>query len=82
MIQGPGANPIKLFTVVIYGFSSQVRVSVPGKPFQPSLILWVRPGAYPRVKCMNGSFLPALPASIRLAWKGLQGTKTAFLKNP
>ncbi len=30
------ANPIKLFTVVIYGLK-KVRVLVPGKPFQPGL---------------------------------------------
>jgi hypothetical protein len=30
----PGANPITLFTYVIYGF----RVCVPVRPFQPSLM--------------------------------------------
>jgi hypothetical protein len=30
----PGANPIALFTYVIYGF----RVFVPVKPFQPDLM--------------------------------------------
>ncbi len=35
---GPGDNVIKLFTSAIYGFSSEARVFVPGKPFQPSLV--------------------------------------------
>ncbi len=34
----PGAYIIKHFTAVIYGFSLSVRVFVPGKPFQPSLV--------------------------------------------
>jgi hypothetical protein len=35
---GPVACTIKLFTVVIYGFSYQARVFVLGKPFQPILM--------------------------------------------
>jgi hypothetical protein len=38
MIQAPEANPIKLFTTVIYRFSLKARVFVPGKPFHPSLM--------------------------------------------
>jgi hypothetical protein len=30
---------IKLFTAVIYGFLEQARMFIPGKPFQPSLML-------------------------------------------
>ncbi len=33
----PGANVIKLFMGVIYGFSKKARVFVPGKLFKPSL---------------------------------------------
>ncbi len=40
--------------------------------------LWVRPGASPRVEHLA----PALPANIRLGWKGLPGTNTlAFYEN-
>ncbi len=41
----PGANPIKLFTVVIYGFLLLVSVSVPGKLFKPSLMFASEAGA-------------------------------------
>jgi hypothetical protein len=37
-LAAPGACTIKLFMVVIYGFSFQARVFVPVKPFQPSLM--------------------------------------------
>ncbi len=43
----PGANPIKRFTAVIYIFSYQARVLVPGKRFQPSLMFAGKAGAYP-----------------------------------
>jgi hypothetical protein len=39
MIQAPGPNVIKLFTLVIYEFLLQDRVFVPGMSFQPSLML-------------------------------------------
>jgi len=42
---------------------------VPGKPFQPSLMLWLRPGAYPRVMPLKRASLghsPVLPTNIRL----------------
>ena len=42
-----GANVIKLFTAVIYKFSYSVRVFVPGKIFQPSLMFVGKAGAYP-----------------------------------
>jgi hypothetical protein len=44
---GPGPNVIKLFTSVIYGFSYYARVFVPGKAFQPSLMLDNKARAYP-----------------------------------
>ncbi len=37
----PGANPIKLFTVVIANFRNKL-VFVPAKPFQPSLMFGAR----------------------------------------
>jgi len=39
----PGANPITLFTYVIYGF----RVLVPVKPFQPSLMFGLKAKSLP-----------------------------------
>ncbi len=44
---GPGANPMTLFTPVIYRFSLQARVFVPGKTFQPSLMFAGKARAYP-----------------------------------
>ncbi len=45
-----------------------------------------RHGAYPRVKQLKGALLgyaPALPAHIRLGWRGLPGTNTqAYNENP
>jgi hypothetical protein len=46
-------------------------VFVPGKPFQTSLMFAGKVGAYPRVEHLSA---PALPANIRLGWKGLPGT--------
>jgi hypothetical protein len=43
----PGANPMKLFTAVIDGFSQIAGVFVPGKPFQPSLMFAGKAGTYP-----------------------------------
>ncbi len=51
----------------------------PGKPFQPSLGLWARPGAYPRVEHLKGASLekaPAIPSNTTLSWKGFQGIIT------
>ncbi len=42
--QGPVLE--KHFTAVIYGFSLQARVFVPGKPFQLSLVFVGNAGAY------------------------------------
>ncbi len=53
----------------------------------PSLIqcLWVRLGAYHRVENLKGVSLrwaPALPANIRLGWKGFPGANTlAYYEN-
>ncbi len=35
----PGPNVIKLFTAVLYECSLKARAFVPGKPFQPSLLI-------------------------------------------
>jgi hypothetical protein len=44
------------------------------------------PGAYPRMELLKGASLGhtvALPANIRLGWKGLLGTNTqAYYENP
>ncbi len=58
---------------------------VPGKPFQPSLILWVRLEST-RVKQLPGApllgRLLASPTNVRLGWKGLPRTNTlAYYKN-
>jgi len=45
--------------------------------------LRVRPGAYPRVEHLKGASLGlslALPANIRLGWKGLPGPNTSLLR--
>ncbi len=42
-LREPGTCTMKLFMAVIYGFLKQARVFVPGKPFQPSLMFFVRP---------------------------------------
>jgi hypothetical protein len=49
----PGANVLKLFTAVIYGFSLQARVFVPSKPLEPSLMFAEKDGAYLRVECLE-----------------------------
>jgi hypothetical protein len=41
-----GANPIKLVT----DFHNKLRVFIPGKPFQSSLMFGARPEGYPRVE--------------------------------
>jgi hypothetical protein len=60
-------------------------VFVPGRPFQPSLIFWIRPVAYLRVehpKSASLSYATVLPVNIRLGWKDLPGTNTlAYCKN-
>ncbi len=42
----PGACTSKLFMAVIYGFSSQGIVFVPGKPFHPSVMFAGKAGGY------------------------------------
>jgi hypothetical protein len=70
---------IKLFTAVIYGFSLQARVFVPGKPFQPSLMFVGEARSLPYgapEKCFTRV------GSIRLGWQGLPGTNTlAYYEN-
>jgi len=48
--------------------------------------LGVSPGAYSRLEHLKGASLvqaPALPASIRLGWKGLPGSNTlVYNENP
>ncbi len=55
-------------------------VFVPGKPFQYSLMFSDKIGAYPKGSAFEGATLKgrlqALPANIRVAWKGLPGTNT------
>jgi hypothetical protein len=50
-------------------------VFVPGKPFQPSL-MFAGKAEPTQVKKLLGAPLLALPANIRLGWKGLPGTNT------
>jgi hypothetical protein len=49
------------------------------------LVLTVRPEAYPRGESLKGTLLeyaPALPANIRLGWRGLPKTNTlAYCKH-
>ncbi len=59
---------------------------VPGKPFQPNLMFAGKARAYPS-EALSGAplygKLLALPANIRLGWKGLPGTNTqAYYENP
>ncbi len=48
--------------------------------------LQVRPGAYPRVEHLKGPLLgkaPALPANLRLGWRGLPGKNIlAYYEKP
>ncbi len=60
----PEAIVIKLFTAVSYDFSLKARVFVPGKPFQSSLMLAVRPGAYPRVEQLHLGWLWLYPQTL------------------
>jgi hypothetical protein len=43
---GQGSYAIKLFTIVIYDFSHNAWVFVPGRPFQPSQMFASNFGAY------------------------------------
>ncbi len=56
---GPGLNVKKLFMDVIY----EARVFVYGKPFQPSLMLVGKAGAYPiedSFRCSTLEYAPEL----------------------
>jgi hypothetical protein len=56
-------------------------VFVPGKPFQSSILFEGKAGAYlsevPFIVPLEGRPL-ALPANIRLGWKGFPGTRLAY----
>ncbi len=68
-----GANVIKLFTHVLYGQTKQVRVFVPGKPFQPSPTFGSKARAYQSgapFRCFPRGLAPCLT----LGWKSLLGT--------
>jgi hypothetical protein len=54
---GPGPDIIKIFTIVIYKFLSQVRVFLLCKPFQPSLMFACKAGAYLSVELFRYSTL-------------------------
>jgi hypothetical protein len=75
----PWVNVIKHFTSVIYKCSKYVRASVPGEPFQPSLMFagearsLLKSGATERYSL--GEALAFL-ANISLDWKGLPGIYT------
>ncbi len=74
VISHSGANVIKPFYVY-----NKLEYFAPGKPFWPDLYLWIRPGAYPKVKSLScapllGRF-GTLP-NIRQGWKGLPGKNT------
>jgi hypothetical protein len=72
----PGPNAIKLFTTVIYEYSYEARVFVPGNLFQPNLVFVRMDGAYP-MKNLSGAILYGrlltLQTNIRLAGKTRQG---------
>ncbi len=77
IVQTPGDNPIKLFTVL-------AGVVVSGKPIQPSLMFAGKTGAYPSGDRapLQGRLL-ALPTNMRLGRKGLSGTNAvAYYENP
>ena len=77
------ANVIKLFTAVIYGFRNKLECF--SLASLSSLVYVCGPGAYPREEHMKGASLGqtlALPANIRLGWKGLPRTNAlASFKN-
>ncbi len=71
------ANVIKLFTAVSYAFSELARAFAPGKPFQPSLMFVGEARSLPENGAPERCFTQvgsALPANIRLSWKGLPWT--------
>ncbi len=79
------AECYKLFMAVIYEFSKKARELVPGRPFQPCLMVLGKVRAYPRMKHLKGASLgqtPALFVNIRLDLKDLPVTNTlAYYEN-
>jgi hypothetical protein len=75
----PGANVIKGFTSVIYGFSQQLSGLSQTGLYSLVECFRVRSGANPKAEDLKGALLgqtPASPTDIRLAWRGLPGTNT------
>ncbi len=76
------ANAIKLFMAVSYDFSLEARAFVPSNPFHPSLMFSGEDGAYSSeapFRCSTLGQALALPANIRLGWKGLPENKRSSL---
>ncbi len=57
-------------------YDGNLRVFIPGKPFQLSLMLTSKPGAYPSEAPYSCSKLLALPQNIRFGQKGLSWPDT------
>jgi hypothetical protein len=72
----------KTFLSVIYGFLQQARVFVPGKFFQPSLMLASKAGAYPRVEQLKGqkSFITLAPGQKQREGEAKKVTSRQYLK--
>jgi hypothetical protein len=54
----------------LHGRTLRLFIMIPGKPFLPSLMFVGKARAYPS----DATKAPALPANIRLGWKGLPRT--------
>ncbi len=71
----PGANVTKLFFPLFTNSCNKLVCWSTTSHYSLVLCLWIRPGAFPRVKhlrCFTGVG-PASPANIRLGWKGSPG---------
>ncbi len=75
--------PWGLYHKTHYGRNLRISIIsqlfVPCKPFQPSLVLAGKSGAYlseAPFRCSLNGRLQALPTKTRLGWKGLPGTNT------
>jgi hypothetical protein len=55
--------------ITLHGRALRLFIRIPGKPFLPSLMFVGKARAYPS----DANKAPALPANIRLGWKGLPG---------
>jgi hypothetical protein len=47
IVQGPGANAIKLLWLSFMNFPNKLEYLFPGKPLEPSLMFAGKAGAYP-----------------------------------